>query len=157
MNGHAKQSKGHIMATPKQIQKIHVLKGKLGLDDPDYRLLLAHYGVDSSKKMNVQSAKRLIDDLEGKAVSAGVWQKGGSSKRSGKRPHNMEGTSSRAAQLRKIEALLTIGGKSWNYANALAKRICKVDSVTFVQDHNLYKLIAALRLLGQREGWPLND
>ncbi len=62
----------------------------------------------------------------------------------------------RAAQLKKIEALLTVGGKPWNYAHALAKRICKTDRIEWVPDHLLYKIITALRYQAKREGWDLS-
>jgi phage gp16-like protein len=63
---------------------------------------------------------------------------------------------SRARQLEKIEALLTIGGKSWAYGDAMAKRICKVDKITWVADGDLYKIITALRKQAQRDGWDLS-
>jgi phage gp16-like protein len=63
---------------------------------------------------------------------------------------------SRAAQLAKIEALLTIGGKPWAYGDALAKRICKVERIAWVPDRDLYKIITALRMQAKREGWDLS-
>ena len=63
---------------------------------------------------------------------------------------------SRSSQLKKIEALLTVGKKEWNYAHALAARICKVDRVEWVPEHELYKIITALRKQAFREGWDLS-
>lgn len=62
----------------------------------------------------------------------------------------------RKAQIGKIEALLTVGGKEWNYAHSLAKRICKSDRIEWVPDGQLYKIITALRKQAQREGWDLS-
>ena len=145
------------MATPKQIKLIHTCKGALGLDDDAYRAVLAGYGVESSKDLSTFKAAQLLADLESKAEAAGVWKRGGAPKRKGKRPHNIgTGRGSRQAQLRKIEALLTIGGKPWGYADALALRICKVDQLAWVPVDQLYKIITALRKQAQREGWDLS-
>ncbi|MGE4406066.1 gp16 family protein [Pseudomonas sp.] len=145
------------MATPKQIKLIHVVKGALGLDDGTYRDILAGYGVESSKDLDAVEAAKLLRDLEDKATAAGVWKRGGAPKRSGKKPHNLKaGRHSRQAQLQKIEALLTVGGKSWAYADALALRICKVEKLAWVPEDQLYKVITALRKQAQREGWDLS-
>lgn len=145
------------MATPKQIKLIHVVKGALKLSDDDYRAVLAGYGVDSSKDLDAVQAARMLADLEAKAAAAGVWKRGGAPKRSGKKPHNLKtGRHSRQAQLQKIEALLTVGGKSWAYADALALRICKVEKLAWVPEGQLYKVITALRKQAQREDWDLS-
>lgn len=145
------------MATAKQIKIIHTVKGALGLDDDAYRDMLAGYGVKSSKDLSHFKAAQFLADLERKAVAAGVWKVRGAPRGKGKRPHNIEqGRNSRARQLEKIEALLTVGGKSWAYADALALRICKVEKIAWVRDDELYKIITALRKQAQREGWDLS-
>lgn len=140
------------MATAKQIKLIHCCKGALRLSDEDYRAILAGYGVSSSKELSTWHAAKLLQDLETKAAAAGVWKTGRVPKRAGTRPTKVD----RNAQLQKIEALLTVGGKPWAYADALAKRICKVDRIAWVPDGDLYKLITALRKQAQREGWDLS-
>jgi phage gp16-like protein len=145
------------MATPLQIKLIHCVKGALSLDDGTYRDILAGYGVASSKDLDAVAAAKLLRDLEDKAAAAGVWKRGGAPKRAGKKPHNLKtGRLSRQAQLQKIEALLTIGGKSWSYADALALRICKVEKLAWVPESELYKVISALRYQAKREGWNLS-
>jgi phage gp16-like protein len=145
------------MATPKQIKLIHCVSGALGLSDDDYRDVLSGYGATSSKDLDTVQAARMLADLEEKAASAGVWKRGGAPKRAGRRPHNLDaGRNSRQAQLQKIEALLTVGGKPWGYADALAARICKVETLAWVPAEELYKIITALRKQAQREGWDLS-
>jgi len=143
------------MATPRQIKLIHTVKGALRLSDDDYRAVLAGYGASSSKDLNSFKAAQLLADLEQKAAAAGVWQPGGAPRKKGKRPGNLD-HGSRSAQLKKIEALLTVGGKSWAYADGIAKRICKVDKVAWVPAADLRKIIAALRYQAQRAGWDLS-
>lgn len=151
------------MATPKQIKLIHCVKGALHMGDDDYRAILAEYGVSSSKDLGAVEAAKLLRDLEVKAQAAGVWQRGGSPKRKGQKPRNMQrpqgaslGRLSRARQLEKVEALLTVGGKSWAYGDALALRICKVEKLAWVPEDQLYKIITALRKQAKREGWDLS-
>jgi phage gp16-like protein len=144
------------MATSKQIQLIHCLKSALALDDAAYRAILGRYGVDSSTQLTERMAADLVEDLEAKAVASGVWKKRGAPKRAGRRPANIDSAGSRAAQMQKIEALLTVGGKPWSYADALALRICKVAAIAWVPSRELYKIITALRKQAQREGWDLS-
>jgi phage gp16-like protein len=145
------------MATAKQIKLIHCLKSALCLDDGTYRAMLAGYGVESSKDLRDSQAELLKHDLETKAIAVGVWKKRSAPIGKGRRPHNLgAGRSSREEQLRKIEALLTVGGKGWEYADALALRICKVASLVWVPAEDLYKIITALRKQAQREGWDLS-
>ncbi len=52
------------MPHPVQIQKIHILKGKLGMEDADYRAMLNDaYGKDSSKDLSIGQADELIVSL----------------------------------------------------------------------------------------------
>ncbi|MCH5149261.1 MAG: DUF1018 domain-containing protein [Spirochaetales bacterium] len=51
------------MATAKQIQIIHVLKQKIGLDDETYRQLLAGFMCGSSKDLSEKDAAVLIHRL----------------------------------------------------------------------------------------------
>lgn len=48
------------------------------------------------------------------------------------------------ALVRKVEAQLADQGREWDYAHALAKRICKVDRIEFCTPADLRKVIAAL-------------
>jgi phage gp16-like protein len=49
-----------------------------------------------------------------------------------------------------------VGNRPWSYADALAKRICKVDKIIWVPGDQLHKVIAALRYQARREGWDLS-
>lgn len=145
------------MATPVQIKLIHTLKGALGLDDDTYRAILAGYGAASSTKLSVAKAAELVKDLEAKAIAAGVW--GRKQKKSGKswqRPKNMDRGGSRADQLGKIEALLTIGSLPWSYADAIARQMRLADKVAWVRTEDLYRVITALRKKAIKEGWDLS-
>jgi phage gp16-like protein len=140
----------------RDLAKIHIAKKQLGLDDETYReMLLQVAGVASAADLSAAMRLRVLAhmhragfrDRRGKRPARKAGYPG--------RPRNMD-HGSRAAQLQKIEALLTVGGKPWAYANAMAQRICKVDRIEWVPDGQLYKVITALRMQAKREDWDLS-
>ena len=152
--------------------RIHALKNKVmlvrpGFSDENYRDIIL--GItsgrgDSSTDMTRQERRELISRL---AELAGEepqrsWQPRDKRSYPG-RPKNMDKPGeSRADQLGKIEALLTVGKRPWSYADALAKRICRnadgvpLERIALVPTGELYKVITALRKQAQREGWYLS-
>ena len=132
-----------------ELAKIHIAKKQLGLDDDTYREML--------KGVTGKTSAAELTACERADVLAHLKSAGFAGKRKGRPNSAMAGGDSRAKQLGKIEALLTIGNKSWAYANGIAKRICKVHKMAWVKTRDLYKIITALRKFAQKEGWDLND
>lgn len=133
-----------------ELAKIHIAKKQLGMDDDTYRdMLWILCGVRSAADLSPGARKEVLEHLK----SAGFKQK------TKGRPSQLKAKkrTSRTAQLEKIEALLTIGSKPWSYADALAKRICRVEKISWVQAKDLYKIITALRKQAIREGWDLDE
>jgi phage gp16-like protein len=131
------------------LAKIHIAKKQLGLDDDTYREMLK--GITGKTSAGDLSACERADVLNHLKMTGFL------EKRKGRPDSAMTGEDSRARQLKKIEALLTIGDKSWAYADGIAKRICKVDKMAWVKTRDLYKIITALRKFAQKEGWDLQD
>jgi phage gp16-like protein len=133
--------------TAKQIKMIHTAKSQIGMSDGDYRgLLMDMFRANSCKDLSAAQAGLLIDEL---------GRKGFELKTKG-RPHNLNaGRSSRQQKLKKIEAQLATRGLPWSYADALAKQMCKVDSITFVPDDQLYKIVTALESYARKHGLDL--
>ena len=132
-----------------ELARIHIAKKELGMSDDDYRaMLFSVTGKSSAGDLTAGQRYQVLDHL--KSLQNGPAPFKG-------RPHNMDGRTSRDRQLKKIEALLTVGKKPWAYADILAKRICKVDFIAWVADSDLYKIIAALKKQGQREGWKIKE
>ncbi|MBP5202272.1 DUF1018 domain-containing protein [bacterium] len=52
-----------FMVTPKQVKLIHTLLSRAGLDDENYRDILARYGAESCKTLTQASATLLIREL----------------------------------------------------------------------------------------------
>jgi len=152
--------------------RIHALKNKAvaknpGFNDDNYRdiiLDISNGKCSSSTDLSRQQRQELISRLSMLAgETSPTFQSrrgpgGGYDKRTyPKRPKNMDNHGqSRDEQLKKIEALLTVGKKEWPYADGIARKICKVDKVQWVETHALYKIIAALTYQAKREGWDLS-
>lgn len=150
--------------------RIHALKNKAmaknsGYSDENYRDTIQDISrgrTDSSKELRPAERQELINRLSRLAgESLPPFRKGGGGgfdKRNyPNRPKNMDNPGeSRADQLGKIEALLTIGKLSWTYADAIAKQMRLADKVQWVATENLYKVITALTKKAQKEGWDLS-
>jgi phage gp16-like protein len=128
----------------KDLAMIHLAKKDLGLDDDMYRDILQQCcGVESSAELDQPNRRKLLAFFRGRG-----W---GRKDPRHNRPKNMNAPD-RSRLLKKIEALLTESGRPWSYADALAKRICKVDSLTFCKPEHLSKIIAALVYDAKRNG-----
>jgi phage gp16-like protein len=143
------------------LAKIHIAKKALGMDDSEYRaVLLGLTGKESAGKLNRPDRKSVLAYMENLGFVPKPRKKPARKPPEG-RPSTMQppGTrnrTSRENQLAKIEALLTVGSRPWSYADALAKRICKVEKIIWVPGDQLCKVIAALRYQARREGWDLS-
>lgn len=146
--------------------RIHALLGQVkkaqpGYTDDNYHdtiLDISHGRCDSSKELSEPERRELIDRLsilagESPRKKSRPWGK----QNYPGRPKNMNKPGqSRDDQLRKIEALLTVGKKEWRYADTIAKNMKLADLVCWVKTEDLYKIITALRKQAQREGWDLS-
>lgn len=118
------------------LAKIHLAKKELGMDDETYRAMLQSVaGVTSAKDLDAEARRKVLDHLR----SCGMKFKRSSTPRYPGKPHNMD------AQLEKIEALLADMNLPWSYADAMAKRMYKVDRIAWLKDQKQYQgIITAL-------------
>lgn len=139
--------------TAKQLKTIHTIKGALAIDDDDFRHSLISYF--PAKNWNNPHRPSTLDLTAGEAgtVIDHLKRLNGQTSSYPGRPQKVD----RNKQLKKIEALLAAGGKSWAYGDGMAKRICKVDKVEWIPDRDLRKIITALIKQGQREGWAIHE
>lgn len=122
----------------RQIAAIHVLKAKARLDDETYRaMLMVVGGSSSSSTLSAIGRLRVLDHL--RQLVDGPGAPAGSRSYPG-RPHNTDIT----PLLTKIEALLTDGGKPWNYGLAICRRVAKKNRFEFCTEDELRKVVAAL-------------
>ena len=127
-----------------ELAQIHIAKVQLALDDDAYRAILMQVtGKTSSKDLTWQGRKALLDHF--KKVGFKV-----KAKAAGRSAPNV--TPDRKALIGKIEAQLAEAGRPWVYADAMAKRICKVDRIDWCKPDQLMKIIAALSYDAKRHG-----
>lgn len=135
------------------LQKIHIAKNQLGLDDDTYRaaiLMISNGRTNSSKKLGKDEKDDLLKHFE----SLG-WEP----KRAKRKPKNMNKNTSGHRMLAKIGALLTVGEKPWSYADGIARQMYGVDSCRFLANRPsaLKAIITALIRQGEKEGWDIKD
>jgi len=138
-----------------ELARIHIARAEKGMSDDEYRYMLHTVaGVTSAADLDARGRRAVLDHLCENPPRP-PFHKGGRFPYPGE-PKNMDRFGDKKAQLEKIRALLTVGGKPWAYAHALARNICKVDKIEWVKVGDLYKIITALRKQAQREGWDLS-
>lgn len=135
----------------KELAMIHIAKQRLGLDEALYRDFLREMtGAASAADLDDAGRRLFLAALRGRGAFRTDRNRG--------KPHNFNDPAKRA-MMGKIGALLADMGLPWSYADEIAKSVCKVDSLTFVPQEQLYKIISALvkrqrRIGGNRYGEP---
>lgn len=126
-----------------ELAKIHILAEQAHLDRETYEaMLLRLANVTSAAALDAFGRRVVIEHLQ---RCAGQTPRDDGAHRADA-PRNLNAK----PLLAKIEALLADGGKSWAYADALARRICRKDRLTFCGDLELRKIVAALSYDQQR-------
>lgn len=129
--------------------KIHIAKKELGITDETYRdMLHLHFQAKSATELSPRQITVLLNHFKAKG-----WQPKRPG-RAGKRPFQAKGQApaSKDRLINKIEAHLAERKLPWNYAHAMAKRICRVERVEFCDETNLLKLVAAFEYDSTRKG-----
>jgi len=131
----------------RQLAAIHIGKKALGLTDEAYReVLQAVARVRSAADLDGPGCRAVLDHMR----TLGFVDRKVQRSHAG-RPRNMD-SPDRGAQLGKIEALLLEANRPWAYADAIAKRICCVEKISWCTSEQLRKVIAALVSNAKREG-----
>jgi phage gp16-like protein len=133
------------MACKANLAKIHIAKKELNLDDDIYRdILHTQFKKRSSRDLSDFQCVKLLQHFE----SLGWKQTAAKQRSHGKKPHHMD----KSAYLSKIEALLAEAGRSWAYANGMAKHMYKVDNLQFCEQDQLRGIVSALVRNAKKEG-----
>lgn len=127
------------------IQKIHIAKAELKLDDNAYKMLLME-AVDKPS-CTMMSDRELMIVLQ-KMQAKGFKVKS----KYGKRPTASASAPNRQLLMSKITALLTESNKPWGYAHAIAKRSFGIERVQWLTDDQLHKLVQMLAVFNHRHG-----
>lgn len=121
---------------------IHVAKQQLRMSEEEYRAALSNFGVASSKNLTFQQYEAFLLSLK----SAGFAVNG--KKRTYIPPQRT--TWDKGPLLRKIGALLVEMKLTWNYADGIARRMFKVDCVSWCAADQLHSIVAALEYKRRR-------
>ncbi len=131
------------MITKKQLALIHIAKNQLGLSDPEYRALLAEFGVKSSKDLTNPQFDRVM-----KKFQADGFVPINNATRTTPRTTPER---AKAPMMRKIGAILNELNLTWAYADGIARRMFGVDKVDWVHPDQLHAVVTALVKKQQRE------
>lgn len=127
------------------IQKIHIGKSELGLDDNAYKtLLLETVDKPSCTMMTDNELMTLLKAMQAKGFVVRP--------KHSKRPTASQFAPHRQLLMSKITALLTESKKPWNYAHAIAKRSFGIERVQWLTDEQLHKLVQMLASYNYRHG-----
>ena len=129
-------------ARNRELARIHILAKEIGLDRGEYEDLLFALGrTRTAAALGDAGRRQVLDHLAKLARKIAVKEPAKAAMTHGVKP---DVPADRQGQIGKIEALLADARRPWNYAESMAKRICKVDSLRFCTAAQLGKIIAAL-------------
>lgn len=126
------------------IAKLHLAKRDLALEDEDYRLILER-----------TTGQRSASDLTSAQLDAALQEM----QRLGWEPKPASGRASNPAATKARAMLISLGlmgvirNSSEAALNAFARRQIGVDSLSWADQAQVYKLIEALKAIANRNGW----
>ena len=121
---------------------VHVAKTQLGLSEEDYRSVLASVGVKSSTELNHVQLDEVMKRFEAEGF-----------KPKNRRPPQMRRAKAdpKAPLLRKIAAIMADAGLSEVYVNGMAAHMFRVQSYLWLDQEQLWKIVAALSIYQNRK------
>jgi phage gp16-like protein len=123
-------------ARARDLKLIHIARKDMAWDENTYRAILERVtGKTSAAALDARERKAVIDDF----VRLGWRVK---SHKGHRRPGPVP--EDRQRLIWKIGAYLADAGRTWAYADGIARRVCKVDSLRFCTPEQLHKIVAAL-------------
>lgn len=134
------------------IAAIHVCRAQLGLDDDTYRELLARVSRQSGAECRSAAdlTERQAAEVLAEMRRLGATRPTEPRPRGRSRPAHYPGTPhndrSMTGEITKIEALLSDMQLSWAYADAIAKRMFKIERVAWCNKDHLVAIVAALHV-----------
>ncbi len=154
-------SPSNLKISKTQIQKIHIAKKQLKLNDETYREMLSGYGVASSKDLTYKQAEDLLRRLEASGWKpTGIKPPAGiDEKKWGKQKfEDLKGRGEEYAapqQLRMIEARWkdVTGNEPDKGLNKFIKRVVNIDSIEWLRQSHVKKVLKAL---DEWESWKKN-
>lgn len=136
------------MITRSHQAKIHIARQQLGMDDADYRALLARVaGVRSSKELGPRQIGAVLREFER------LGFKPLPSPKSKGKPHNFNQL---REEITKVEALLADLKLPWSYADSIAKQMFQIERCAWLKTRKQFEgIIAALSVEKEKQGFKL--
>jgi phage gp16-like protein len=137
------------------IAKVHVAKKELGLLDDDYRAMLIRVtGKPSSAQCSPAELRALLDEMKAKGFKA----KPATGRRGGAAAAADHPVARKARALWvSLHHLGAIANPSEQALEAFARRQLKVAKLQWADQAQGYKLIEALKAIGERNGWSFKS
>ena len=130
----------------RDLKLIHAARRQMAWTEETYRAILERVtGKASAALLNAKERKAVLDDF----ARLG-WQP--KKAKGHRRPGNVRPDG--AALVGKIEALLADAGRSWAYADGIARKMFGLDSVRFCDADQLHRIVAALVYDQKRRAAP---
>lgn len=124
------------------IAKIKIAQQQLAMDDHTYRTMLKRLtGKDSCTKLTATELAIVLREME--RLGFAPTKPSHERKPLRKTEHT--------PMIEKISALLAETGKSWNYANSMARNMFCVDKVNQLDSDQMHRLVAALQIYANRQ------
>ena len=122
---------------------VHIAKQQLGMTEEEYRAALSKIGVASSKNLTFDQYEEFLQKLKADGFVLKSQQKETYG-------HHPRASWDRVPLLKKIGALLVGMKLSWNYSDGIARRMFKVDCVSWCVPDQLHNIVAALEYKRRR-------
>lgn len=127
------------------IQKIHIAKTQLQLDDETYKEVLANtVGKTSCKACNVSELLKILDQLKAQGFVI-------RSNKYGKRPTASKNNPTRQQYINKIEAIIASEKLPWSYVHGICKKSFNKEKLQFCNDWELQKVMQMLAVYQYRK------
>lgn len=128
------------------LRAVHASRRQLGLDDDTYRALLERVtGKRSAADLDAVQLRKVLTEMRRLGAAQPTQPREGGRAKPAHYPGTPHNIDTLPAQIEVVEALLTEMRLSWGYADAIAKRMFRVERVAWLKDEKqVVAILAAL-------------
>ena len=130
------------------LRAVHASRRQLGLDDDTYRALLERVtGKRSAADLDAAQLRKVLNEMRRLGAAQPTQPREAGRSKPAHYPGTPHNIDSLPAQIEVVEALLTEMRLSWGYAEAIARRMFRVEKVAWLKDQK--QVVAVLTALYQ--------
>lgn len=128
------------------LRAVHASRRQLGLDDDTYRALLERVtGKRSAADLDAVQLRKVLTEMRRLGAAQPTQPREGGRSKPAHYPGTPHNIDTLPAQIEVVEALLTEMRLSWSYADAIARRMFRVERVAWLKDEK--QVVAILSAL----------